>query len=485
MRATSTTRLFIRTAIGFLISALSITHVAVSATPTTSPANGEIKSFLDRAAAEIPKLTSPPRTSPQARIRACAYVEVAQAYFKIEENASVQRMIDAALQQYALLPAASKDSDGAAFAIIGILCRTQSLEPAERLVANLKGNLRDLAWSDIADARADAGQIEAALTALGKMSTTARFANLSRRSCYQRIAAAHLRAGNPAAARAFLTEQKMLPDFNLAIAHLIVDNIPAAEALLPQIEPPQQKIKVLKRAANMQRQRKNHAEALRFLDASEILAAGMAPDDRPWTFLSNASSRASMGDKEGARKSLSVAIADFNEEFPTPVSKAMEAIYVATVYAQLGDTKEVLRRVEAIHLPKTEEFTLDNWLSRDLAGKVAVVHARCGDLAAARAALAKRLDNPVDDSDVRAVASAAAAAGKLVDLKQWLNDSNNPDDRFAICLGAALGLIDPDENEREASEHRIPTLNPAGCRSFYPTCITSAVNSASAGEVVN
>src|SRR5687768_4875260 len=108
MCANSTMRLFTQTAIGFLISALSISHFAVSATPTTSPAHGEIKWFLDRAAEEILKLALQARPSPQAVTRARAFVDLAEAYGAVKETASVQKMIDAAMQQYALLPAASE-----------------------------------------------------------------------------------------------------------------------------------------------------------------------------------------------------------------------------------------------------------------------------------------------------------------------------------------------------------------------------------------
>jgi len=80
-------------------------------------------------------------------------------------------------------------------------------------------------------------------------------------------------------------------------------------------------------------------------------------------------------------------------------------------------------------------------IKQDIAVRTAQIHAVSGDVASARATLPPINHNSLPPhSEIRDVASAAASAGKLADVKQWAQQCASPEERFAVYLGAAAGL---------------------------------------------
>jgi hypothetical protein len=439
-------RAIIPTAISFFVSALLLPHFALCADPPASPSSADVKWCLDRAADEIPNLGAKSQGSEPALIRLRAYLDLAKACFDAKETTSAQKMIDAAMQQCSLIPAWQTGMEP--IKIIEVMCNTQNLDRAQRFAAQLPGTSGDLAYFTIAATRAHAGDIDAASIAADKISTTGPLADTLRPSAYEFIAAAHLRAGNPDAAKALLAAKKMLTDHSFASAQLASGDLAVAQAAASNANNPLQKFSILLEAALTQIRAQHHADALRLLDASESIAPSIPPREvKANRLLSTLYLRIALADHEGARKSIKLFTSVFDQPGIAPLERAYATLGMANSQANLGEYQLAFTLLEQIHLSDVPQPQLEPF-QRRIAIATAVIYAHSVNLPAARAALPKPTGDPVkDESAIQVVASAAALAGKLEDVKKWAQESPTPEERFSIYLAAATGLHERATNQ--------------------------------------
>jgi hypothetical protein len=439
----------------------------VAAACTRAAAPDDLDAWLSRASEEAAKTQRGWSPFPPPLGQVECYIEIARLQAAAGEKDAATKTFDLAARIHS---GARKGTESDALDYQLASAYTQAGDPkrAQTIVASLTSGPadpgRDQLYEQIAAAYAKTGDFTAAKSVARSISN---FALSNREGAFHEIAIAQAKAGDLAAAKATLAEVKLADDSTLAQVRLEAGDVADAQRIAAAIASPYDRAAALSEAANYLLERRQRDQALRLLDAVRDIAVQSAPPREvprplPELLAEQAVLRQRLGQADESRKTLDLARDVLSKEPPDPIvplRRSTRMIAIALATAEAGDPAAALSLLRNVRPPAApadapKEMRLAAHEGQDaLTAATAQVQAWAGDLPAARATLAKLSGAAEFDYRLaamyRRIAAIAAYTGKFAEIRTWSDSLPRPEQRLALGLGAAEGILTQRDQQRK------------------------------------
>jgi hypothetical protein len=449
------------------LSTLTLFLLIAAASTRAAAAPDDLDAWLSRASEEAAKIQRGWSPFPPPLGQVECYIEIARLQVVAGEKDAAMKTLEIAARIHG---GAHKGNEAEALAYPLASAYAQAGDPkrAQTIIVGLPPTAadpgRDQLYEQVAAAYAKTGDFTAAKSVAQSISN---FALSNREGAFHEIAIAQAKAGDLAAAKATLAEVKLADDSTLAQVRLEAGDVADAERTAAAITSPYQRAAALSEAANYLLEHRQRDEALHLLDAVRDIAVQSAPPREvptplPELLAEQAVLRQRLGQADESRKTLGLARDILNKQPPDPLvplrrNSTMIAIALAT--AEAGDPASALNLLRNVKLPAApadapKELRLAVHEGQDaLTAATAQVQTWAGDLPSARATLAKLGGGAEFDYGMaaiyRRIAAIAAYTGKFAEIKTWSNSLTRPEQRLALALGAAEGILTQRDQQRK------------------------------------
>jgi hypothetical protein len=431
----------------------------LAAAPTRAAVPDDLDTWLSRASEEAAKTQRGWSPFPPPLGQVECYVEIARLQAAAGENAAALKSLDVATRIHGGARK-GREADAIASQLAGACAQAGDPKRAQTIAATLAaGPERDHAYEQLAAAYAKAGDITAAKSAAQKLDAGARG------GAFHDIAVAQARAGDLTGAKATLAEAKISDDSTLAQVRLEAGDVADVQRTAAAIKSPYDRAAALSEAADQLLERRQRDQALRLLDAARDIAAQAPPPARddpapfPQLLAEQAVLRQRLGQADESRKTLDLARRVSEKEPPDPLRRSSATIAIGLGTAEAGDPAAALALLRSAKVPAgpggapKEERMAAQEAQDALTAAIAQVQTWSGDLPAARATLGK-ISGAADfdyrlAAMYRRLAAIAAYSGKFAEIKTWSDSLTRPEQRVALALGAAEGILTQRDQQRK------------------------------------